>query len=138
MPEIFEIHDLHLVSRLSVVHIIDDLVARAKPDEIDVKFVANRVNETDQILVLLFGAVLVSLPVNEPGDLRIRPELGAQLLGAQTSGAHKVRPPMIVRVQPCIFPIDTSTARRPGLCIRLPAGGAARRPSATIDKQAYE
>src|SRR4030095_6571163 len=38
MPEIFEIHDLELVSRLSVVDIIDDLMSRAKPNQIDIKF----------------------------------------------------------------------------------------------------
>ena len=72
VAEIFEIHDLHPVSRLAIINVIDDLLARAKPDQIDIKFVANRVNETDQVLVLLFCAVLIALTVNEPRDLRIR------------------------------------------------------------------
>ena len=44
MPEIFEIHDLHLIPRLSVIDVIDDLVPRAEPDEIDIKFVTNRID----------------------------------------------------------------------------------------------
>src|SRR2546421_730320 len=50
MPEIFEIHDFHLISRLPFVQIVDDLVARAKPDEIYIEFVADRTNETYQVL----------------------------------------------------------------------------------------
>ena len=72
VAEILEIGDLHLVSRLAIINVIDDLLAWPKPDQIDIKFVANRVNETDQILVLLFRAVFIALTVNEPRDLRIR------------------------------------------------------------------
>src|ERR1700745_2558525 len=75
MAEIFEVHDLQLVSWLSAVDVIDDLVAGTKPNQIDIKFVANRINQADQILVLLLGAVLIALLVNEPGDLGIRPDL---------------------------------------------------------------
>src|SRR5215217_2951073 len=84
MPEVFEVHNLHLVSWLPVVDIIDDLLARTEPNEVDIKFVANRANQTDQILVLLFRAVLVTLPVNEPGDFRIGSGLAAYLFSAQT------------------------------------------------------
>jgi hypothetical protein len=105
MPEIFEIHDLELVSRLSVVDVIDDFVSGTKPNQIDIKFVSNRTDETDQILVLLLGAVLIALPVNEPRDLRVRPGLTAYLLSAQTGCPHKVRPPMIVRDGLVFFPL---------------------------------
>ena len=44
VPEKFETHDLHLISRLAVVQIVNDLLARAKPNEIDIKLVANRTN----------------------------------------------------------------------------------------------
>src|ERR687889_549861 len=53
VPEKFEIHNLYLISRLPVVQIVDDLLARAEPNQIDIKFVADRANETDQILMLL-------------------------------------------------------------------------------------
>ena len=36
--------DLHLISRLAVVQIVDDLLARAEPNQIDIKFVANGTN----------------------------------------------------------------------------------------------
>ena len=42
MPEIFETRDLHLVSRLPAVQIINDFLARAEPNEIDVELVADR------------------------------------------------------------------------------------------------
>src|SRR5262249_23384566 len=104
MPEVFEIRDLQLVSRLASIQVIDDFVARAKPNQVDIKFVANCANQADQILVLLFGPVLVALPVNKPGDLRIRSDLAAQLFSAQTRRPHKVRPPMIVRDSLVFFP----------------------------------
>src|SRR6266550_1536055 len=105
MPEKFEIDDLHLVPRLSIVDIIDDLVSGTKPNQIDIKFVANRTNQADQILVLLLCAVHVTLLVNKPRDLRIRPDLLTQLFGAQTRRPHKVRPPMIVRNSLVFFPL---------------------------------
>jgi hypothetical protein len=80
-------------------------VSGTKPNQIDIKFVANRTDKTDQILVLLFGAVLIALPVNEPGDLRVRSDLAAYLLSAQTGRAHKVRPPVIVRDSLVFFPL---------------------------------
>src|SRR4029077_1458475 len=55
--------------------------------------------------MLLLGAILVTLSVNQPCDLRIRPELGAQLFGAQACRTHKVRPPMIVRESLVFFPL---------------------------------
>ena len=44
MPEIFETPNLHLISRLSVVLIVNDLLARAEPNEVDIKFVADSTN----------------------------------------------------------------------------------------------
>ena len=41
MPEKFEIHDLHLISRLPVVQIVNDLLARAEPNQIDIELVAD-------------------------------------------------------------------------------------------------
>src|SRR5205814_10437027 len=66
MTEVFEIRDLQLVSWLSVVQIIDDLLARAKPIEIDIKFVAIGTNYTDQIMMFLLGTALIALPVKDP------------------------------------------------------------------------
>ena len=44
MPEIFKIDDLHLVSRLPVVQIVNYLLARAEPNEIDIELVADCTN----------------------------------------------------------------------------------------------
>src|ERR1044071_5700326 len=83
MTEIFEVHDLHLIPRLSVVDVIDDLMSGTEPNQIDIKFISNGINEADQILILLFGAIHIALLVNEPGDLRLRSGLFAYLLRAQ-------------------------------------------------------
>src|SRR6476620_7865287 len=80
-------------------------MAWAKPDEIEIKLVANRTDEADQVLMLLLCALLVTLPVNKPCNLSIRPELGAQLFGAQARSPHKVCPPMIVRKGLVLFPL---------------------------------
>jgi hypothetical protein len=44
MPEKFETRDLHLVSRLPVVQIVNYLLARAEPNEIDIELVADCTN----------------------------------------------------------------------------------------------
>ena len=44
MAEIFETRDLHLISRLPVVQIVNDFLARAKPNEIDIELVADGPN----------------------------------------------------------------------------------------------
>ena len=44
MPEKFETDDLHLISRLPVVQIVNDFLARAEPNEIDVELVADCTN----------------------------------------------------------------------------------------------
>src|SRR4029079_17015214 len=41
MPEVFETRDLHLISRLSVVQIVNDFLAGAEPNEIDIELVAD-------------------------------------------------------------------------------------------------
>ena len=71
MSEKFKAEDLHLISRLAVVQIVDHRVARAKPDKIDIKFVTDGANKTDQILLFLFGAVLVTLN-SKPSQTRMR------------------------------------------------------------------
>src|SRR6266496_945069 len=96
MSKIFKVGDFYLIARLAVVQIIDHLGARVKPNEIEIKFFANRIDQANQVLVLLLRAINISLLVNQPGDLRVRSKLGAQLLRAQPGGANKVRPPMIV------------------------------------------
>ena len=88
-----------------------------KPNEIDIKFVANRTNQADQILVLLLGAVLIALLVNKPGNLRIRPELGCAIVQCANAPPAQSSPTNDRAEQPCIFPIDTSTAHQPGVCI---------------------
>ena len=44
MPEKFETHDFELISRLPMVQIVNDLLARAESNEIDIKFVADCTN----------------------------------------------------------------------------------------------
>ena len=66
MPEIFETNDLHLVPRLPFVQVVDHFLAGSKPDQVDIKFIADRADEADQILVLLLRPVLVTLSVDEP------------------------------------------------------------------------
>ena len=55
--------------------------------------------------MFLFGAIQISLFVNEPGNLRIRSELSPQLFGAYSRGADKIRPPMVVRISFIVFPL---------------------------------
>ena len=105
MPEIFKTCNLHLASWLALVQVVDHLRPSIKPDKIQIEFFAHRIDQGDQILVFLFRAIQIALFINQPGNLCIRTELGAQLFGAQTRGAHKVRPPMIVRIKFVFFPL---------------------------------
>ena len=50
MAEIFEERDLHLVAGLPVVQVIDHVVATAKPDQVEIEFVAHGTEDVDQIL----------------------------------------------------------------------------------------
>src|SRR5436309_7146547 len=105
MAEIFTATDLYLVAWLTLVQIIDYFRAWAKPDEVEIQFVTHRTDKTDQILVFLFCAILVTLPVYKPRNLRIRAKRLTQLFAAQPRGPHKVRPPMIVREGLVFFPL---------------------------------
>src|SRR5437867_196035 len=105
MAEIFKATDLYLVAWLTLVQIIDYFRAWAKPDEVEIQFVTHRTDKTDQILVFLFCAILVTLPVYKPRNLRVRAKRLTQLVGAQPRGPHKVRPPMIVRESLVFFPL---------------------------------
>src|ERR1044071_4101116 len=55
--------------------------------------------------MFLFRAIEVALFINQPGNLLVWPEVATQLFGAQTRGAHEVRPPMIVRIKLVFFPL---------------------------------
>ena len=44
MPEIFETGDLHAVSRLAVVQVIDDVLAVTELDEIEIEFFADGID----------------------------------------------------------------------------------------------
>src|SRR5213592_4561794 len=105
MAEIFKATDLYLVAWLTLVQIIDYFRAWAKPDEVEIQFATHRTDKTDQILVFLFCAILVTLPVYKPRNLRVRAKRLTQLVGAQPRGPHKVRPPMIVRESLVFFPL---------------------------------
>src|SRR5205809_5545276 len=98
MPEEFEVDDSNAVARLTVVKIIDDLRALVEVNKIQIKFLAHGIDVTEQILMLLLGTIDVALLVNQPGDLRVGAEFFSQLLGADAGGAHKIRPPVIVRI----------------------------------------
>ena len=66
MAEIFKAADLYLVTWLTLVQIIDHFRAWAKPDEVEIQFVTHRTDKADQILVFLFCAILVTLPIYKP------------------------------------------------------------------------
>src|SRR4030095_1290756 len=76
-----------------------------KPNEIEIKFIANGLNQADQILVFLRRTIYIALFVNEPRDPRIRAELRAQLLGEQPRATNKIRPPMIMRINLVLLPL---------------------------------
>src|SRR5437867_8150724 len=105
MAEIFKAADLYLVAWLTLVQIIDYFRAWAKPDQLEIIFFTHTIDQADQILVFLFSAVLVTLPVHKPRNLRIRAKRPTQLVGAQPRGPDKVRPPMIVRESLVFFPL---------------------------------
>src|SRR5215831_3862030 len=105
VTEILKTGNLYLISWLPVVEIIDDFLARDEPNETDIEFIAHGADEADQVLVFLFGAIFITLPVDEPRDLGTGAELAAQLFGAQTRGPHKIRPPMVVRESLVFFPL---------------------------------
>ena len=75
MAEIFEAGDLQAVAILPGIKIINHSAAVAKPNEVEIIFIAHGLDVTEQILVLLRGAIDVTLFVNEPGDLRVGPKL---------------------------------------------------------------
>src|ERR1022692_1273318 len=105
MSKVFETADLHAIARLAVVQIIDHVAAVAEVNDIEMEFLAHRINEADQILLFLLRAIEITLLVNEPGNLSVRAKLRAQLVGAQASGMDKVGPPMIVRLRFVFFPL---------------------------------
>src|SRR5438477_11712661 len=76
-----------------------------KPNEIEIKFFAHRIDQANQVLVFLFRAIHIALLINKPGDLRIRSKLGAHLLSPQSCGPNKVRPPVIVRINFIFLPL---------------------------------
>ena len=47
----------NLISRLAVVQVINHFGAGVKPNEVEIKFFADRIDQADQVLVLLFRAV---------------------------------------------------------------------------------
>src|SRR5215831_10471578 len=108
-----------------MIEVIDHLLPRTEPNEMEIKFVADGIDQTNQVLVLLFGTILVTLSVNEPSKLHVRPKFGAQLLGAQPRRAYKVRPPVIVRVSLVFFPL---IHRGPAYQDDVFAGGRRCRP----------
>src|SRR5688572_15516501 len=97
MAKELEVDDLNAISRLSIVQIINDLVAFVEIDQLDVVLVAHRVDVPDQVLLVLRRAVDVALLVDQPGDHRIR-ILRLDLLGPNPAGADEIGPPMIVRL----------------------------------------
>src|SRR5688500_8250451 len=97
MAKELEVDNFYTISRLAIVQIIDDLVALVEIDQLDVVFVAHRVDVADQVLLVLRRAVDVALLVYQPGDHRIR-ILRLDLLGPNAAGANEVSPPMIVRL----------------------------------------
>src|SRR6266487_1710645 len=105
MAEVFEAPNLHPIPRLPRVQVIDDFGAAVKIDQVQTVFIAHRIDETDQVLMLLLGAIQITLLVYEPGNLGVRSELAAQLLCPYSRGANKVRPPMIVRINFIVLPL---------------------------------
>ena len=112
MAEKFEARDLQFAARMSIVNVIDDVAAVAKVNQVEVIFVAHGVDVGDQVLLLLHGAIFVTLAVNEPGDHPIGPELRTQLFRAHARGMDKVRPPVIVRLRLCISPTRATMGRQ--------------------------
>src|SRR6266487_5342703 len=105
MAEVFETPNLHPIPRLPRVQVIDDFGAAVKINQVQIVFVAHRIDEADQVLVLLLGAIQITLLVYEPGNLGVRSELTAQLLCPYSRGANKVRPPRIWRINFIVLPL---------------------------------
>src|ERR1051326_7001765 len=107
MPEIFKPENLYFSSRslVAIIDVVDYLVAGIEPNQIQIVFVAHRPDVTEQVLVLLLGAIEIALFVNEPGNGLIGTKLGPELFGPETGGMDKVRPPMIMRVGFVLFPL---------------------------------
>ena len=99
MAEVFEVDHFLAVA----IQIIDNVVAVHDVDEVQVKLVPDGIDEGKQVLLLLHGAVLVALLINEPGDLGVG-RGSANLLGADARGTDEIRPPMIVRLLFVFFP----------------------------------
>ena len=76
---------------------IPGVVAVAEVDEVEIELVAHGSDELEQVLFFLLTSIDVALLVNQPGDLRVRPVLLAQLLRPNSRGADEIRPPMIMR-----------------------------------------
>ena len=123
MAKVFEAGDFRPIAWLSGVQIIDDFGSGVKVNQVQIEPVAHGIDEADQILVLLRSAIEIALLINKPGDRSVGAELGAQLLSAQSRGANKVRPPMVVRIGLVVLPLierrathndDPLTGRRGG------------------------
>lgn len=135
MPEILEVGDLHLVAPGAGVEVIDDFATFVEPDEVDVELVAHGADQADQILMFLLGTIEITLFINQPCDLRVRPDLIAKLFGPQTRCTNKIRPPMIVRRGFVFFPL---IHRRPAHQENVFAGDRLGRESGRGDEKSEE
>ena len=105
MSEKFEAGDFQSVAPLAGVEVFNYVGAVLKIDEVQTISVANRTDVAEQILMLLCGAIDITLLVNEPGNHGIGADLGAQLFSAQTGGVDEIGPPMIVRLRLVLLPL---------------------------------
>ena len=93
VPEKFETRYFDLVSRYSVVQIIDHVAAAVEVDQLQVKLVAHAVDVRDQVLIFLLAAIDIARFVNQPVDRSgrlstqiARPPAADELKGAPTIG----------------------------------------------------
>ncbi len=105
MAEVFKPGHFQLLARLAVIQIINDLVAFIEIDNVEMKLLGHRIDQADQILMVLLGAIDISLFVNQPRNLYVGRQLGAELLGAQPCRMHEIRPPKIVRPRFVLLPL---------------------------------
>ena len=104
MAEIFKARHFLAFAIHSLVQVIDDVVAIPEPNQIKIEFVADGLDESDQVLVFLRCAIEIALFINQPGDGRVRPETVAQFFRPQPRSSNEIGPPMIVRLGFILLP----------------------------------
>ncbi len=107
MPEVFEVRDFDLITRLSYIEIIDQLFLVVEKDKVCPGFLLDGDQLIQEIAFFLTGTPSdIGGLVDKPRNPGFRPELLTKFVETDSGGMGKIRPPVIVWNLLELLPLD--------------------------------